>query len=312
MIRRAFAFLVASLAVAGLLVPGAGRLEADPRPAVRILQPVPEAVVRAHPVLVRGTIEPPDADVAIRLNGQPVFVIQNGEWATLIDLPAGVHTLSAEVRAAGRLLSRAESRVTVPSPIPEEWPLFFNGISWPGIRLYVPIGTPPFDWSFSLDPASQAEGELDPEGFGRMAGVLRRGARHRHTYQKPGFYVPTLRYRDAKGQAFTQQGLVVVFDRDWLEPILQARWAAFLGAVRRNDREEALRLVGGRGRLLLRLAFEEFGPRELAKWADMHGALSLEGLNGLTAVCTVPVDGRPMPVYFDLGSSDGQWRYHHG
>ncbi len=309
MSRRSTAVLVASLALAGPPVLAVGRGVADP-PVVRILQPLPDAVVRAHPVLVRGTIEPPDVEGTVRVGGRPVILAQHGAWATLMDLPAGGHTLTAELRAAGRLLSRAEVRVRVAGPVPEQWPLFLNGMSWAGLGAGrdVPIGTPPFAWPFFLHPRIEAEGELDPEGLGRIARPFRRGEEYRHRFETPGVYTPTLRYTDAKGQPATQQALLVVFDRDWLERLLQARWRAFVAAMAQGDLEAVRRLVRRRDRVLYEVVFEELGPRERQQWAAGLGPLRLEGVAGVAANCTSGVGESAARVYFELDQQDGQWR----
>lgn len=123
----------------------------DSPPIVRILQPVPGTPVTSHPVLVRGTVEPPNADVRITVNRRPVFLVQNGEWAILIDLAPGLQTLTAEVVVGSQVIAKTETKVTVMGPLPESWPLVVSGIWWHLGRKRVPIGTPPLTQSFYLD-----------------------------------------------------------------------------------------------------------------------------------------------------------------
>src|SRR5881397_3662951 len=71
-----------------------------PRPVLSIVYPAPGPPVTSHPVLIRGTVEPPDPELRVTVNGQPTFMLQGGEWATLWDLPAGTHGL-LDTRPAG-------------------------------------------------------------------------------------------------------------------------------------------------------------------------------------------------------------------
>lgn len=310
------------LSVAGALaiVTGAAAFtppdaHAEAQPVIRIRQPVSGTTVRAHPALVRGTIDPPATNVRITVNGWPVFLIQNGDWATLIDLPVGTHTLTADLRVAGRLLSRAETTVTVAGRVPEpgEWPLLFTGgANWPlDIGRDVPIGMPPFEWRFRLAPNTVAEGELDPEGTGQIVQTLS-GAGYVHAFRTPGLYTPTFRYTDKSGGMTTQQALVVVFDPAWLEPILQALWDEFQAAVARNDHQAVLALTHSARRRLLRLLLEVFGPLDLRTLGVPTGPvkLTLERVAYGLAWCRAQERPNSDYIRFAIDPSVGQWRFH--
>lgn len=295
--------------VLGVALAVAATVEAR-APAIHILQPVAGAPVTSHPVLVRGTVEAAPGDVRALLNGRPVFLIQNGEWATLVDLPVGTHTLRAEAIAGGRILSRVETRVAVTGALPNRWPLLLNGVSVGlGIGRNVPMGGAPLRWPFFLDPRTAIAGELDPDGAGQVA-RLRVGEEYTHEFRAPGFYGPTFRYADEDGRTFVQQGLVVVLDPTWLEAVLQGLWTAYREAAIQGDLEQLVALVETRKRDEFRLFVEMMGFQEIRRLAATAGAtltLVRIGIGGALARTSPP----EAELSFVLDPMDGRWRHQH-
>lgn len=275
-------------------------------PVIHLLHPEPGRPVTAHPVLIRGTVEPPDPEVRVTVEGRPTFMVQGGRWATLKPLPPGTHVLLLEARARGKVVSSLERRVMVAGPVPTRWPLWSaTGTLWAGLGLgrSVPLGLPPFAWRYRLD----TEGQFDPEGSGRPIQVLRPGEVSTYEFHSPGIYGPTLRFTDPAGYEATQQGLVVIYDRAWLEPILQARWAEFQAVWSRGDIEGAIALVEGTRRQRFRLYMDVFP--EFMDWFIPRdsGPLVIERLAGSLAICRL--GSSSYRVGFAVDQGDGLWRY---
>lgn len=274
-------------------------------PVIRLLHPEPGTPVTAHPVLIRGTIEPPDPDVRVTVDGRPTFMVQGGHWVTLRLLAPGAHVLLLEARARGRVVSSLERRVTVAGPIPTIWPLWSTaGTFWAGLGggRSVHLGVPPFAWIFRLF----SEGQFDPEGSGRPTRVLGTGELSTHEFHTPGIYGPTLRFIDPAGFEATQQGLVIIYERAWLKPVLQARWAQFQAALARGNLEEVLPHFESTRRRRLREEMEFFPvplDRVIPRESD---PFVLEKLAGELAICLVGSSGQR--VGFVVDQRDGLWR----
>jgi hypothetical protein len=272
--------------------------------------------VTAHPVLVRGTIQPPDPDLRLTVNGRAALQIQGGEWATLVETPAGSRLLTADARRHGRLVSRAEVRVTVVGPVTEVRPLDETANVWAPTRMprAIGYGTPGYTEQFEIDPAGPVkEGRLDPDGTGRAIRSLRQGERYGHVYEAPGVYRPLLRFTDPRGHPSVQQALVLVVDHAWIESVLQQFWARFLAAGRRNDRDELLSLMYYPKRDELRLAYEMMGPGPelLAGWVNSlgDGSLRLKRVSGWGAWCVTRSEGLDSDLFFEMDPSGGQWQW---
>jgi hypothetical protein len=304
---------LAALAVA----PGSHRAMAQPSAVIRITAPAAGQVVSTYPVLVRGTVQPADPELRLAVNGQAAFLIQGGEWAALIDLPAGSRTVTVDARRQGRSVARAEVRVTAAGPAQETEALFaIAGVSTLTRTIrWTPYASPPYTHNFRLDPTGAVpQGQLDPDGTGRATRPLVRGEAYDHVYGAPGVYAPLLRFTDPRGQAAVQQGLVVIVDPAWVEPIVQRLWARYLAAARRGDMGEVLGLTYYLKREELRLGLESLGPGALPQWAAMMGEGGTLKLNRVTdglAFCDWRVPGRPdaaIEFVLDPGTLSWQWR----
>ena len=204
--------------------------------------------------------------------------------------------------------------MTVDGPMPTEWPLLFRGgAPWAGMGMdrAVPVGTAPFEWTFRMAWwGGVTEGELDPEGVGGVTHSLRAGGTYTHRFLAPGIYAPRLRYTDPAGRVWIQQGLVLVFDRAWLEPILQARWRDFLTALAQNDLDKAGKLVEVTRQDRF-LPWREFlTPQQWKKVAAALGSepLTWFGLEGYLA--TFRFGSTSEGIEFAPDQLDGGWRYY--
>lgn len=285
--------------------PSAATAKPQP-PVIRLLHPEPGKPVTAHPVLIRGTIEPPDPALRVTVDGRPTFMVQGGHWVTLRPLTPGTHLLLLEARARGQVVSSLERQVTVADPLPTKWPLWSTaGTFWAGLGggRSVHLGVPPFVWRFRL----YTEGQLDPDGSGRLIRVLSpRDEMYTHEFHTPGIYGPTLRFTDPAGYEATQQGLVVIYDRAWLEPVLQARWAELQAALARGNMEEVLAHIEGTRRRRLREEME-FLPVRVDRLIPRESSpFVLEKLEGDLAICLVGSSGQR--VGFAVDQRDGFWR----
>src|SRR5437867_642971 len=107
-----------------------------PPPVIRILEPAAGTPVAAYPVLIHGTVTPPDPDLRVTVNAWPTLMLPDGQWATLRELPPGTHELIVEGRARGAVVSRTVQRVTVAGPAPIRWPLLLRGgAQWAGLGM---------------------------------------------------------------------------------------------------------------------------------------------------------------------------------
>jgi hypothetical protein len=308
------------LGLLGLAAGSAGDLPAiaQDRPAavrVRVVTPPGGASATAYPVLIRGVVEPPDPDVRVTVDSRPAFVVQRGGWATLRALPPGTHDLLVEARARGQVASTTRHRITVEGAPPGERPavLKLASLAARPFEHQVLLRLAPFEWAFRLDAESGiAEGRLDPDGTGGRPVELRLGDVHTHVFRSPGLYGPTLRYVDGTGRTVTQQALVIAFDRTWLEPLLQARWAEFLAAVA-EDPARAVRLVDATRRRYYSVMVQAAEPADLPKWAPHMagwGPLVLDRVEGRAAVCTFKNLPDHPEVEFVLDPTDGRWYYY--
>lgn len=290
--------------------PSAATAKPQP-PVIRLLHPEPGKPATAHPVLIRGTIEPPDPDVRVTVDGRPTFMVQGGHWVTLRPLAPGTHVLLLEARARGRVVSSLERQVTVAGPVPTRWPLWSTaGTFWAGLGggRSVHLGVPPFVWRFRFEPAGGVTtGQLDPDGSGRLIRVLSpRDEVYTHEFHTTGIYGPTLRFTDPAGYEATQQGLVIIYDRAWLEPILQARWAELQAALARGNMGEVLAHIESTRRHRLREEMEVFPMRVDRLIPRESGPFVLEKLAGELAICLVGSSSHR--VGFAVDQRDGLWR----
>ena len=110
----------------------------------------------------------------------------------------------------------------------------------------------------------------------------------------------------------TQQGLVLVFDRAWLEPILRAQWQAFVTALAQNDLATAAGLV----EITRRENFEPWrallSPQQWQRVAAFFSArpLGWVGLHGYLATFQLGSESEEIGIEFTPDQGDGRWRYY--
>ena len=101
-----------------------------------------------------------------------------------------------------------------------------------------------------------------------------------------------------------------MFDANALDVLLQAKWAAFKEALRRNDVEASLQLLVGRIRDRYRPALQTLGG-DLPAFAATLGDLRVISFqDGLAEAVTMRLENGQRRVYFIyfVPDDDGIWR----
>jgi YD repeat-containing protein len=86
-------------------------------PAIAIRSPAPAAVLASSRVLVRGSVEPADAEVAV--NGVSARAGEDGSFEASIELAVGARTIEAAARDAAGNVASARVDVTIDGAAPE-------------------------------------------------------------------------------------------------------------------------------------------------------------------------------------------------
>jgi hypothetical protein len=280
---------------------------------VRILEPLPDAVITSNTIWVRGVVEGggPDVRVAISLP------LEFRDELSLDTVPAAMEagTFAAEVP-----VTPGTTAVTV-TAIQRQNAAFTDEVA---IRVQGPltgptrfeaspaVGFAPLTTRFTMDqfPAGSAytldldsDGTIDYEGDTLTDQVF--------AYARPGIHVATLRVRSADGQQFAARTAVEVRDRAALEARLQAVWGAFRGALSIGDVAGAVSFVHTNRRARWEEYFGQFTPDLFAATETIFADVTLLEVGTGRAECEMmrEVDGLlySFPISF-LIDVDGGWR----
>ena len=326
------AFSASSVAEFASLTPGVHRFEVkardsagheDPTPAaqtfivtalrVRILEPLPDAVITSDTIWVRGVVEGSGPDVAVTISLPPEL----RDELSLEMVPAATEagTFAAEV-----LVTPTMTAVTVTAvegqnaTVTDEVAIRVQGpLSGPTrFEAFPAAGLAPLTTRFATDPfpaGSVYTLDLNSDGMIEYEGDTLTG--QVFAYARPGIHVATLRVGLADGQQFEARTAVEVRDRAALEARLQAVWGTFRGALSMGDVAGAVSFVHTDRRARWEEYFRQFTPDLFTATETVFADLTLLEVGTGRAECEMmrEVDGLlySFPISFVI-DVDGGWR----
>jgi sugar lactone lactonase YvrE len=293
----------------------------DPTPAihtfvvtglgVRILEPLPEAVIAAQTVWVRGTVDGgPDAAVSVilpeilqrQLGLESLAATHEaGTFAVEMPIAAGMTALTVVARDGGREVWETVS-ILVAAPFAAGPRLEVSpsaGVAPLTVRFFA-TGIPPGS-AYSLD--LESDGDPDEEGSG-----LPRG---QYVYTWPGVYVATLTTTAPDGRVQVARGSIEVYDRVQLETRLNSALSGFKAAMRGADLTTAASFVHRDRRAAWAEYFARLTPAQRAATETLFTDLALVDVAPGRAECEMMRDQDGLrysfPISFAL-DADGGWK----
>jgi hypothetical protein len=196
-------------------------------------------------------VESSGTEVGVTINGFPAAV-QGTAFAALVAVDSTATTLNAlATTAAG---ATATHSVTISVNGPTETALTLHASPSSGVA--------PLTVRFSLLNGLNATAiELDADGNGVMDFTGTSLDEQPFTFAQPGLYVATARVTDAQGNQVTARAIVQVLDRNALDALLQAKWAAMKDALRVGDIARAVTNITERTRADYESAFNVIAAR---------------------------------------------------
>ena len=279
--------------------------------AVRILEPLPDAVIATQTVWVRGTLDAgPEAMVTVLL---PEILQQHvglealpavhvaGTFAVEVPIAAGMTTLTVIARDGSR-----QSSETIPitvaasllaAPRLERFPA--AGLAPLTVRLSAGGIPPGSDYSLDLE----SDGRPDEEGNG-----LPRG---QYVYTLPGVYLATLTTTAPDGRVEAARGLIEVYGRPQLEARLSAAFSGFKAAMRASDLTTAASFVHRDRRAAWAEYFARLTPAQLAATDTLFTDLALVDVTPGRVECEMIRDHDGLRYSFPISfavDADGGWK----
>lgn len=204
------------------------------QPAISITSPTAGSVISASTVIVQGVVDASvGTEIGVTVNGF-VGLVSDGQFAALVPLEENVTSLTATATDATGSTGSDTISVTVQPPVSDL--LFLTPSPDSGVApLQVNLRA-----SF-LGLASNYQWDVDGNGTIDFSGPNL--VEVNHEYQVPGLHVPTVIVTDSHGSQFTESAPVLVFSRDEVVALLQAKWQGFKDALRAGDILGALRFV---------------------------------------------------------------------
>ena len=294
----------------------------DPTPAaqafavnalrVRILEPLPGAVVTTQTVWVRGTVDG-GADVTVNVPLAEAFRQQlhldafpapyeAGTFAAEVPVAEGTTGLVVVARDGRGGQSSETVPITVLQPLSRPLRLESSpaaGLAPLRVRFFasgVPAGS-----AYSLDLDSDGLPEEEGEGLPQREFV----------YARPGVHLATLKLTTPDGQVLLARGSIEVYDRARLETRLRSEWSGFKTAMRAADPAVAASFVHRDRRAAWAEYFSRLTPAQRAATEALFTDLTLVATAPGRAECDMLRDEDGLlysfPVSFVL-DGDGGWK----
>jgi hypothetical protein len=294
----------------------------DPTPAaqsltiralrVRIVEPVPGALITAQTAWVRGSVDGgPDVALSVPLDG--AFQRQLGldalpapyggdTFAVEVPVVAGMSGLTVVARDAAGGQSSETVPITVLEPLERSLrlkPSPAAGLAPLSVQFSasgVPAGS-----AYTLD--LESDGIPDDQGNGMPPGV--------YVFARPGVYVVTLTATAPGGEAVVARGSIEVYDRERLEARLGVVWGGFKAAMRAGDLAAAASFLHRDRRAAWAAFFGRMTPAHLAATDAMFTSLTLVEATPGRAECEMVRDEGGLfysfPVSFAI-DVEGGWK----
>lgn len=277
---------------------------------VRILEPLPDAVIVTRTAWVRGTVGGGPEAVTILLpevlqhqlgvEALPA-TYEAGTFAVEVPIAAGMTALTVVAREGSR-----EWSDTIPITVAASL------AAAPRLDVFPAAGLAPFTVRMSatgIPPGSdysldlESDGRPDEEGNG-----LPRG---QYVYTLPGVYLATLTTAAPDGRVQVARGLIEVYDRLQLEARLGAAWSGFKAAMRADDLTAAASFVHRDRRAAWTEYFARLTPAQRAATDALFTDLALVEVAPGRAECEMMRDHDGLRYSFPISfavDADGGWK----
>ena len=277
-------------------------VEAAQACGLRITSPTTGTVLRAGPVIVRGSVpSQPGAHVGVTVNGN-AGLVEGTQFVAIVPVDPSITALVVELNSLDGTQARETLAVTV---VPADEPAVYALPSVSG-------GAPPLSVEFRLSTivgVSQTVFDADGDGTTDFQGPALDG--FTFSYARPGLYVPTARVTDTKGAPHVASTIIHVMDPTAADIRLQALWSDFKDAVRVGDLARAGRFLHSSTRARYQVDLATLGSAALATIDQEMTSIHAKelGFAGAEYEMLRLEDGQTFSfaVWFQL-DQDGLWR----
>jgi sugar lactone lactonase YvrE len=280
----------------------------DPTPASRsfavgglrvtITDPAAGAAIAPGFLVVRGTVDGADAQVAVSVNGVvaavhgqafaaqvPVFADTTAltATATILAGPTGTHEIAVSIVPSGGVTA-----TLVASPR---------------------SGVAPLTVQFTLSGVVPAIVSLDLDGDGAADFTGTTLAGQRFTYAQPGLHVARVTIRDVQGAEFSASTVVLVESPVSVTSRFQALWAAFRARLGASDVPGALAYLSPKIHTDFQRVFQDLGSDLAPVAAALEDLFVLQQSDDLAEAAIVRNRDGQSSLYFVYFRRDalGQW-----
>lgn len=207
-----------------------------------LMEPWAGQFLAPGPLVVRGVIEGAGPDTSVTVSGEPALVRGQAFVAVVEAVPGATKiTAVATTLAGARATATVPLRLTAP-PAPFGIP--------PPVRLSP--GVAPLEVSFTVPAAAAFEFD---RGRARLDLVVPDANPLPFVLTQPGIHTGTTALSDHTGRVVRARAIILVLDREALDAVLKARWAAMRDALRAGDVARAASYIAVQARAAYTEAF---------------------------------------------------------